>query len=119
MTEYLFVRTIGTLVFLGGVQLAFHRTPRNVWSGLRLPWTLADQEVWERSNRVAGYLMAVYSTLYFLPLAPSTVILAALPAAAVFGSLAALYARHCYRTKHGTLRTQFISFGHYEPIEKP
>ncbi|MBI3892720.1 MAG: SdpI family protein [Candidatus Wallbacteria bacterium] len=118
MTSLYLIRAIGALVFLGGVQLAFHRSRRNVWSGLRLPWTLADEEIWERSNRVAGYLMALYSTLFFLPLEGRTVAMLSLPGAALFGSLSAWYARHCYRMKHGTIRTQFVSFGHYEPIDR-
>ncbi len=100
------LRIVGLLVFGVGAQLAFLPTRPNRWSGLRLPWTLADAEIWNRANRVAGYLMALYATLFFLPLAARTILLLALPGATLAGSLAALYARRLYWLKYGTTCTE-------------
>lgn len=118
MTSLAVVRLTGALIFLAGAQLSFHRSSPNGWSGLRLPWTLADPEVWDRANRVAGYLMALYSTIFFLPLPARTIVLLTVPGAALAGSLASLYARSLYRSRHGTVRTVFVGFGRYEPVSK-
>jgi uncharacterized membrane protein len=40
------------LFYMGKVE-------RNWWVGLRTPWTLANDEVWLRSNRFGGRLMIV------------------------------------------------------------
>ena len=32
------------------------KTKRNHWIGVRLPWTLASDEVWYKTHRLAGYL---------------------------------------------------------------
>ena len=35
----------------------------NFWFGIRTPWTLTNPRVWERTHRVAGYLMVVAGVL--------------------------------------------------------
>jgi uncharacterized membrane protein len=54
------------LVALGNV---LPKLPRNGLIGIRTPWTLADPTVWERTHRVAGYLVtaAGLTTLTSLP----------------------------------------------------
>lgn len=32
---------------------------RNTWMGIKTPWTLADDRVWERTHRLAGWLFVV------------------------------------------------------------
>ena len=34
------------------------RARPNWWFGIRTPWTLSNDRVWERTHRVGGYLMA-------------------------------------------------------------
>ena len=50
----------GVGIFLGVVMLVFGnfmpRTKPNAAFGLRLPWTLANEDVWRKSNRFAGKL---------------------------------------------------------------
>jgi uncharacterized membrane protein len=64
------------------------RTRRNWFFGLRTPWTLSSDRVWERSNRFAGYALMIAGLLIvvaaFLP-EPFGMI-----ALMVFGSIAAL-----------------------------
>jgi uncharacterized membrane protein len=43
-----------TLVVIGNV---LPRARRNWWFGIRTPWTLSNERVWERTQRVAGYLL--------------------------------------------------------------
>ena len=47
--------SVGTLlVVLGGVM---GRRRPNWTTGIRTPWTLADERVWDKTHRVAGRLM--------------------------------------------------------------
>lgn len=51
-----------TIAAAGGVLLAvvgnyFGTLRRNHWVGIRTPWTLADDEVWRRTHRLAGWLL--------------------------------------------------------------
>jgi uncharacterized membrane protein len=49
--------------FVGGMMLFFAllgnvlgRVKRNFWMGVRTPWTLASEAVWNQTHRVAGWL---------------------------------------------------------------
>jgi hypothetical protein len=46
----------GLLLGLGGLMLVWHQGP-NRWIGVRLPWTLADREIWDRSWRLAAVFL--------------------------------------------------------------
>lgn len=39
---------------------------RNFWIGIRTPWTLANDTVWERTHRVGGRLFVIYGLLVAL-----------------------------------------------------
>jgi uncharacterized membrane protein len=54
---------------------------RNRWVGIRTPWTLADDEVWLRTHRLAGWLFVAGGVLALLAA------LAGAPPAAVLGVL--------------------------------
>lgn len=43
---------IGALFMVVGAAMG--RIKRNFWMGVRTPWTLASDEVWQRTNRFAG-----------------------------------------------------------------
>jgi immunity protein, SdpI family len=52
--------------FVAGIMLFFSllgnvlgRVKRNFWMGVRTPWTLASEPVWNQTHRVAGWLWAV------------------------------------------------------------
>jgi uncharacterized membrane protein len=49
--------SIGVLVAVIGNFLG--RLKKNFWIGVRTPWTLASDEVWQRTNRLAGRLLIV------------------------------------------------------------
>ncbi len=45
---------------------------RNHWVDIRIPWTLADEDNWDKSNRYAGRVMvivgiAMFATAFLLP----------------------------------------------------
>lgn len=44
----------GLFIVLGNV---LPRARSNWWFGIRTPWTLSNERVWERTHRVGGYLM--------------------------------------------------------------
>lgn len=46
---------MGLMLVAIGNQLP--RARSNWWFGIRTPWTLSNERVWERTHRVAGYLM--------------------------------------------------------------
>lgn len=46
---------LGVMLIVIGNQLP--RARSNWWFGIRTPWTLSNDRVWERTHRVGGYLM--------------------------------------------------------------
>ncbi len=46
--------TGATGVLLIAIGNEMGRLKPNSWAGIRLPWTLADEEVWRKSNRMGG-----------------------------------------------------------------
>ncbi|HEX8946117.1 MAG TPA: SdpI family protein [Gemmatimonadaceae bacterium] len=48
---------LGLVLIAIGNQLP--RARSNWWFGIRTPWTLSNERVWERTQRVGGYLMTV------------------------------------------------------------
>lgn len=59
-TAFPFPRAIAGLISLLFVVIGniLPKTKRNHWIGVRLPWTLASDEVWYKTHRLAGYLYA-------------------------------------------------------------
>src|SRR5262249_13967308 len=56
---------IGSITVTLGVMLAvvgnwLGKIRRNFWVGIRTPWTLANERVWERTHRVGGKLMMLF-----------------------------------------------------------
>lgn len=49
--------SIGALLAVIGSFLG--RLKKNFWIGVRTPWTLASDQVWQRTNRLAGQLFVV------------------------------------------------------------
>lgn len=56
----------GVFLLFGGIGLLLGRVKRNFWLGIRTPWTLASDVVWERTHRfgarlytLAGFLGAL------------------------------------------------------------
>lgn len=57
MVDILFVVNLAIsvlFIFLGNYM---GKLQRNFWAGIRTPWTLASDTVWERTHRVGGWLM--------------------------------------------------------------
>lgn len=71
---------------------------RNFWMGIRTPWTLASEEVWERTHRVGGWLFVACGLLClplsFVPLLRLWVIIPLLLLMAIF---LFLYSYLCYQ----------------------
>ena len=53
----------GALVIIGKV---LPRARPNWWFGIRTPWTLSNDRVWERTHHVGGYVMMVVGVLAIL-----------------------------------------------------
>ena len=53
----------GLLILLGNV---LPRVRSNWWLGIRTPWTLSSERVWERTHRVGGYLLVGAGTVMIL-----------------------------------------------------
>lgn len=50
-------------IFLGNLM---PKTPRNFFIGIKTPWTLASDEVWQRSHRLGGKLFAVSGVIMII-----------------------------------------------------
>ena len=80
------------LIVLGN---ALPRARPNWWFGIRTPWTLSNDRVWERTHRVGGYLIAVAGLLIvgasLLPLAFTGAIIGAVVGVAAVASVVYSY----------------------------
>ena len=55
---------LGAMLIVIGNQLP--RARSNWWFGIRTPWTLSNDRVWERTHRVGGYLMTISGVVVML-----------------------------------------------------
>lgn len=46
----------GVFLLFGGIGLLLARVKRNFWVGVRTPWTLASETVWDRTHQVSSRL---------------------------------------------------------------
>lgn len=81
-----------------GVLMLFWRPGPNLWIGVRLPWTLADRQIWDKSWRLAAIFLTAMGVwalfhwkLFFVALAHLVI-------------LGILYPIYLYWRKYGTLR---------------
>lgn len=63
---YIIVPAIALVFFYVGHMLSFTR--RNYFIGIRTPWTLADERVWEKTNRLGGKLFWACGALTLISL---------------------------------------------------
>ncbi len=72
---------IGVPLLLVAIGNRFGRLRHNFFFGIRVPWTLANEEVWNRTHRMAGRLWVVGGFLLvpaaFLPVVSGMTLLAA------------------------------------------
>lgn len=61
------VPAIALLFFYVGYMLNF--TKRNYFIGVHTPWTLADEKIWEKTNKLAGKLFWICGALSLISLA--------------------------------------------------
>jgi uncharacterized membrane protein len=86
---------IGVLLMIVGNYMGKLR--KNFFAGIRTPWTLASDEVWERTHRVGGWLfmlaglIVVVATLVGAPVVFSVVVIA------VAAFIPAVYSYFVYR----------------------
>lgn len=89
----LMIVAIGVLVMIIGNVLP--RTRRNWIFGVRTWWTLSDDRVWERSNRVGGYIMTAAGVVVigcaFLPQPAGIIMMAVCLLGAALWSVAYSY----------------------------
>src|SRR5438477_13205836 len=71
---------VGVLMILIGNALP--RARPNWWFGIRTPWTMSNDRVWERTHRVGGYLLVVtgvliaFAALLPFAVAPAVIVVA-------------------------------------------
>jgi hypothetical protein len=102
----------GVFLGLGGLMLVWRKGP-NSWIGVRLPWTYADREIWDKSWRLAAVFLvgmgagAWFSWKIFFISTAHLVI------------LGILYPIYLYRRKYGTLRYwKDTGWLDYRPVAK-
>ena len=90
---------VGLLLAVIGNYLS--KFPKNFFVGIRTPWTLASDEVWFKTHRLAGWLFSIAGVVMFfgaligLPMAPLIVVVLAAALIPVVFSL------FYYRKLHG------------------
>jgi hypothetical protein len=106
-TRYLMA---GLFLGLGGLMLAWRKGP-NCWIGVRLPWTYADPEIWDKSWRLAAWLLVLLGVSVLFSLA------AFLIAALLAVGLCLWHPYRLYRQKYGTWRTwKDVDWLAYRPV---
>lgn len=58
------VPAASALIFYGGFLC--EKSKRNWFVGIRTPWTLSSDSVWEKTNRLGGKLLEAFAVLLFL-----------------------------------------------------
>jgi uncharacterized membrane protein len=82
---------ISTSVFITVLGNYLGKLRRNRWVGIRTPWTLADDEVWQRTHRLGGWIFVAGGALALLAALagmPAAVVLCVLPVAALIPAAA-------------------------------
>jgi uncharacterized membrane protein len=81
-------------IFLGNYM---GKLRRNFWIGIRTPWTLTNEVVWERTHRFGGWLM-VGAGLLMLPLSfvPAMRVWVIVPLLLIVVAVTAVYSYVCY-----------------------
>jgi len=57
---------IGIGLLFAGLGNEFGRLKRNSFAGIRVPWTLANEEVWRISHRVGGRAFVIVGVISIL-----------------------------------------------------
>ncbi len=88
------VPAVSLLFFYVGYMLNF--TKRNYFIGVHTPWTLADEKIWEKTNKLAGKLFWICGALALISLvtppdARLWIILLPVVLVAIFASLYSLW----------------------------
>jgi hypothetical protein len=87
------------LIFGGlGVYMLLRRHNPNLWIGVRLPWTFADRDIWDKSWRLAAMFLLGMGAGILVSLKLFWIMVAHLII------LGILYPVFLYRRKYGTLR---------------
>jgi ribosomal protein S27AE len=87
------------LIFGGlGVYMLVRRHSPNLWIGVRLPWTFADRDIWDKSWRLAAMFLLGMGSGILVSLKLFWIMVAHLII------LGVLYPVFLYRRKYGTFR---------------
>ena len=94
-----FVLTLAIALLFIVIGNFLGKTRRNFWMGIRTPWTLSSEVVWERTHRLGGWLFVACGLLTlatsFVPVLRLWGILVPLIAVSVF---LYIYSYICYRS---------------------
>jgi uncharacterized membrane protein len=91
----------GLFLFLGLMGNVLGRVRRNFYIGVRVPWTLASERVWNDTHRVAAWVLVAASLAGFV------MTVTGLPMIAAFGALIV-----------GAVVPIVYSFVHYKALER-
>jgi hypothetical protein len=89
---------LGALCGVQGLVMLVWNPGPNRWIGVRLPWTFADREIWDKSWRLAALLLLAMGVGAFVSF-PAFIVATALLTAGCLG-----YPWQLYRRKYGTSR---------------
>ena len=64
--SYIIMPTIAVLFY--GIGIILEKTRRNFFIGIRTPWTLSSDAVWEKTNRIGSKMFRVFGVLAVLSL---------------------------------------------------
>lgn len=54
---------LGILIYYCGILI--ENTKRNLFIGIRTPWTLRSESVWEKTNKIGGKLLKIAGVITF------------------------------------------------------
>ena len=96
--------SIGFFLMFALLGNVLGKTRKNFWIGVRTPWTLADDRVWNQTHRLTGWLFVAYGVLgILLALATSLPLLILLGGLPIVVLYPVGYSLYLYRKLHAGL----------------
>jgi uncharacterized membrane protein len=97
----------GIFLFFALLGNVLGRVRRNFWMGVRTPWTLASEKVWERTHRVTAWLFTGFGLAGFVAVLAGVPLLVCFIGLMIVALAPVLYSLVLYKSleKHGKLET--------------
>jgi uncharacterized membrane protein len=106
-----FVLTLAVALLFIVIGNFLGKTRRNFWMGIRTPWTLSSEVVWERTHRLGGWLLVACGLL----VVPTSFV----PALRLWGIIVPIIAVSIFLYIYSYICYQHVTRDQGEPLSSP